>query len=187
MSVGLSIAGPHLQIMDFRKIKALIEVVTEKDIAELEVESSEGKIRIRRNTTQGLEQGPQPYVIVSSSALPAPAADATPALESSAPALPGAGPASAPASQPGKTEEEDLVVVTAPIVGTFYEASSPDAPPFVEVGDTVAAGQVLCIIEAMKLMNEIEAEAAGVIEKKFVSNAQPVEFGEALFAIKPDK
>ncbi len=171
--------------MDFRKIKALIEVVTEKDIAELEVESSEGKIRIRRNTTQGLEQGPQPYVVVSSSALPAGAAP--PALESAAPALPGADPASAPASQPGKTEEEDLVVVTAPIIGTFYEASSPDAPPFVEVGDTVAAGQVLCIIEAMKLMNEIEAEAAGVIEKKFVSNAQPVEFGEALFAIKPDK
>ncbi len=174
--------------MDFRKIKALIEVVTEKDIAELEVESSEGKIRIRRNTTQGpAEQGPQPYVIVSSSALPAPAAAGPPALESSAPPLPGPGPATAPAPQPAKTEEEDLTVVTAPIVGTFYEASSPDAPPFVEVGDTVKAGQVLCIIEAMKLMNEIEAETAGVIEKKFVSNAQPVEFGEALFAIKPNK
>jgi len=172
--------------MDFRKIKALIEVVTEKDIAELEVESSEGKIRIRRDTTRSrAEQGPQPYVVVSSSALPATAAP--PALESSAPPLPGAGPASAPASQPGKTEEEDLAVVTAPIVGTFYEASSPDAPPFVEVGDTVKTGQVLCIIEAMKLMNEIEAETAGVIEKKFVSNAQPVEFGEALFAIKPNK
>ena len=171
--------------MDFRKIKALIEVVTEKDIAELEVESSEGKIRIRRDTTRSrAEQGPQPYVVVSSSALPA---AGPPALESSAPSLPGADPAFAPASQPDKAEEEDLAVVTAPIVGTFYEASSPDAPPFVEVGDTVKAGQVLCIIEAMKLMNEIEAEAAGVIEKKFVSNAQPVEFGEALFAIKPRK
>ena len=174
--------------MDFRKIKALIEVVTEKDIAELEVESSEGKIRIRRNTTRDpAEQGPQPYVIVSSSALPAPAAAAPLALDPSATPLPGPGPVSAPASQPAKTEEEDLAVVTAPIVGTFYEASSPDAPPFVEVGDTVKAGQVLCIIEAMKLMNEIEAEIAGVIEKKFVSNAQPVEFGEALFAIKPNK
>ncbi len=174
--------------MDFRKIKALIEVVTEKDIAELEVESSEGKIRIRRDTTRSrAEQGPQPYVIVSSSALPAPAAAVPPALESSAPPLPGTGPASAPPSQPDKTEEDDLAVVTAPIVGTFYEASSPDAPPFVEVGDTVKTGQVLCIIEAMKLMNEIEAETAGVIEKKFVSNAQPVEFGEALFAIKPNK
>lgn len=170
--------------MDFRKIKALIEVVTEKDIAELEVESSEGKIRIRRDTTRSrAEQGPQPYVVVSSSALPA--AAAPPALESSAPPLPVAGPA--PPSQPDKTEEEDLAVVTAPIVGTFYEASSPDAPPFVEVGDTVKTGQVLCIIEAMKLMNEIEAETAGVIEKKFVSNAQPVEFGEALFAVKPNK
>ena len=170
--------------MDFRKIKALIEVVTEKDIAELEVESSEGKIRIRRNTRQGRgEQGPPPYVVVSAAGLPA--AAEPPAIESSA--APPAAAASSAAAEPAKTEEEDFVVVTAPIVGTFYEASSPDAPPFVEVGDTVAAGQVLCIIEAMKLMNEIEAETAGVIEKKFVSNAQPVEFAEALFAIKPSK
>ena len=169
--------------MDFRKIKALIEVVTEKDIAELEVESGEGKIRIRRYTRQSpAAQGPQPYVVVSSPGLPAPAADAPAALESSA-----APPAAAPAAEPAKTEEEDLVVITAPIVGTFYEASSPDAPAFVEVGDSVTAGQVLCIIEAMKLMNEIEAEAAGVIKKKFVSNGQPVEFNEALFAIKPNK
>lgn len=170
--------------MDFRKIKALIEVVTEKDIAELEVESGEGKIRIRRNTTQGpAAHGPQPYVVVSSPGLPA--ADAPAALES--PTSPAGGGPAAPAAEPAKTEEEDLVVITAPIVGTFYEASSPDAPAFVEVGDSVTAGQVLCIIEAMKLMNEIEAEAAGVIEKKFVSNGQPIEFGEALFAIKPNK
>ena len=172
--------------MDFRKIKALIEVVTEKDIAELEVESGEGKIRIRRNTRQSpAAQGPQPYVVVSSPGLPAPAADAPAALES--PTAPAGGGPAAPAAEPAKTEEEDLVVITAPIVGTFYEASSPDAPAFVEVGDSVTAGQVLCIIEAMKLMNEIEAEAAGVIEKKFVSNGQPVEFNEALFAIKPNK
>jgi len=177
--------------MDFRKIKALIEVVTEKDIAELEVESSEGKIRIRRNTTQALSApGPQPYVVVSSSALPGAALPAPlnappPALESSAQAPAGATPAATP--EPAKAEEDDLVVVTAPIVGTFYEASSPDAPPFVESGDSVKAGQVLCIIEAMKLLNEIEAETAGVIEKKFVSNGQPVEFGEALFAIKPNQ
>jgi len=171
--------------MDFRKIKALIEVVTEKDIAELEVESAEGKIRIRRDTARGqAAQGPQPYVVVSSSALPAPSG-APPALESSVSASAGAAPAATP--EPAKAEEDDLVVVTAPIIGTFYEASSPVAPAFVESGDSVTAGQVLCIIEAMKLMNEIEAEIAGVIEKKFVSNGQPVEFGEALFAIKPRK
>jgi len=171
--------------MDFRKIKALIEVVTEKDIAELEVESAEGKIRIRRDTARAQAvQGPQPYVVVSSSALPVPSG-APSALESSVSASVGAAPAAAP--EPAKAEEDDLVVVTAPIIGTFYEASSPDAPAFVESGDSVTAGQVLCIIEAMKLMNEIEAEIAGVIEKKFVSNGQPVEFGEALFAIKPRK
>lgn len=76
-------------------------------------------------------------------------------------------------------------MVTAPIVGTFYEAPSPGAPAFVEVGDKVEPGQVLCIIEAMKLMNEIEAEVAGVVAKRFVSNSQPVEYGEALFAIEP--
>ncbi len=172
--------------MDFRKIKALIEVVTEKDIAELEVESAEGKIRIRRDTARSqAEQGQQPYVVVSSSALPAPSGAPPPALEPSVSASAGAAPAAA--SEPAKEEEDDLVVVSAPIIGTFYEASSPDAPAFVESGDSVTAGQVLCIIEAMKLMNEIEAEIAGVIEKKFVSNGQPVEFGEALFAIKPTK
>ena len=78
-----------------------------------------------------------------------------------------------------------LVAVKSPIVGTFYEAASPGTPPFVKVGDTVQVGQVLCIIESMKLMNEIESEVAGVVVTKLVANAQPVEYGEALFAIRP--
>ena len=83
-------------------------------------------------------------------------------------------------------EDVDLVLVRAPMVGTFYEGASPGSPAFVEIGDNVRQGQVLCIIEAMKLMNEIESDASGVVVKRFVSNAQPVEYGEALFAIRPE-
>jgi acetyl-CoA carboxylase biotin carboxyl carrier protein len=97
-------------------------------------------------------------------------------------------PETPPPTKPDAPPEpaEELTMITAPIVGTFYEASSPGAPAFVQVGDRVEAGQVLCIIEAMKLMNEIEAEMGGVIVKRFVQNGQPVEYGEALFAIKAD-
>ena len=168
--------------MDLRKIKALIEAVTEGDIAELEVESKEGTVRIRRNSRS--EEGAAPYVVMSNPALP---------VQEAAPALaPHAEKAAVPASAPteGDTDsasdaDDDAEIVTSPIVGTFFESPSPDASAFVEVGDTVKAGQVLCIIEAMKLMNEIEAEVGGVIVKRFVSNAQPVEYGEKLFAVKP--
>jgi acetyl-CoA carboxylase biotin carboxyl carrier protein len=108
-----------------------------------------------------------------------------------APAAPTATPAAAHAPVvPAKTEAaapkpDNLVYVKAPIVGTFYESGSPGAPPFVSVGDHVKVGQVLCIIESMKLMNEIEADVAGIIEAKLVQNGQPVEYGEALFAIRP--
>lgn len=170
--------------MDLRKIKALIEAVTEGDIAELEVESKEGKVRIRRNPRDNSGPAP-PYVVMSPTALP-PGDSTVPPQERSSQLPPKSPPASEKAEPEAAEEPEDsLVMVTAPIVGTFYEASSPGAPPFVEVGDKVEPGQVLCIIEAMKLMNEIEAEVAGVVAKRFVSNAQPVEYGEALFAIEP--
>lgn len=103
------------------------------------------------------------------------------------------GPESSAAAQPAPAREEpppaaaaddSTTMVEAPIIGTFYEGPSPDAAPFVQVGDRVEPGQVLCIIEAMKLMNEIEADTAGVVVKRFVSNGQPVEYGEALFAIQ---
>jgi acetyl-CoA carboxylase biotin carboxyl carrier protein len=97
--------------------------------------------------------------------------------------IPAGGGAETPAAAAPAAEEE-LHIVKSPIVGTFYESSSPGAPNFVQVGDSVEAGQVLCIIEAMKLMNEIESDVAGVIEKRFVSNQQPVEYGEALFGIR---
>ncbi len=103
------------------------------------------------------------------------------------------GPESSAAARPAPAQEEpppaaaadaSTTMVEAPIIGTFYEGPSPDAAPFVQVGDSVEPGQVLCIIEAMKLMNEIEADTAGVVVKRFVSNGQPVEYGEALFAIQ---
>jgi len=104
-----------------------------------------------------------------------------------APAAHAANPVSVPTEEMEEEaeQEQNLVMVKSPIVGTFYEAPSPGAPPFVQVGDVVHPGQVLCIIESMKLMNEIEAEIAGTVVKKFVVNAQPVEYGEALFAVKP--
>ncbi len=98
----------------------------------------------------------------------------------------GGDPKPAPPPPSEADEDEGHTLVPSPIVGTFYESSSPGAPAFVEEGDKVAVGQVLCIIEAMKLMNEIESEVAGVVVKRFVKNAQPVEYGQSLFAIKPE-
>jgi acetyl-CoA carboxylase biotin carboxyl carrier protein len=92
----------------------------------------------------------------------------------------------APAQPPAADEDDGLVVIASPIVGTFYESSSPGSAAFVQVGDRVEAGQTLCIIEAMKLMNEIEAEVGGVVVKRFAKNTQPVEYGEPLFGIRPN-
>lgn len=167
--------------MNLDEIKDLIETVIAKDITEFEFDSGQEKIRICRGGRSN-PTPPPPYVIVTSpQAAGTPTVAQTPATNSAPPP-----PTSEKAEEkpsPDKVEEEGLHMVTAPIVGTFYESSSPGAPPFVEVGDKVEAGQVLCIIEAMKLMNEIEAETGGVIAKRFVSNGQPVEYGEALFAI----
>ncbi len=168
--------------MNLRQIKALIDTAIEKDIAELEFEKGDEKLRIRRFPRGGPSDNPNspPYVVVTSAPPSIGEAPQPPAV------APPSNPApAAPPEEPAE-QEEDLAMVSAPIVGTFYEASSPDAPPFVEVGDKVKSGQVLCIIEAMKLMNEIEAEIGGVVVKRFVSNAQPVDYGAALFAIKPN-
>jgi len=162
--------------MNLKEIKELIDTVTEKDIAEFELQRGNEKIRIRRSTA--INGAPQLIV-----------ATLAPGL---AMAAPGLGPAAAPAWAPPAAEipatlprqEEELHILKSPIVGTFYDSSSPGAAPFVQIGDAVEAGQVLCIIEAMKLMNEIEADVPGVIVKRFVANQQPVEYGEALFGIR---
>ncbi len=155
--------------MNLKEIKELIQVVIESGVAELEVTRGDNKVRIRRNanvTTQEIVVPAQAAAAASPAASPAPAATET--------------------TPEAAAEDENQQYVKSPIVGTFYEAPAPDAEPFVRVGDRVTPGQVLCIIESMKLMNEIEAEIAGTITAKLVENGHPVEYGEALFAIHPE-
>lgn len=147
--------------MDLRKLKKLIDLVEESGISELELTEGEEKVRISR--------------AIAPSAAPAVQYVAAPAA--AAPAASAAAPAAAAAP------ELEGKVVKSPMVGTFYRASSPDAKPFVDVGSSVSAGETVCIIEAMKLLNEIESEHTGVIKKIFVENGQPVEYGEPLFLI----
>jgi acetyl-CoA carboxylase biotin carboxyl carrier protein len=149
--------------MDLRKLKKLIDLVQESGIAELEITEGEEKVKIVR--------GGQVEVVP----VAAPPAAAAVVAAAPAPVPAGQGPA-APAAPEGH-------VVKSPMVGTFYRASSPDAEPFAEVGDTVKAGQTICIIEAMKLMNEIEADHDGVVKAILVENGQPVEYGEPLIVI----
>jgi acetyl-CoA carboxylase biotin carboxyl carrier protein len=163
--------------MNQKEIKELIEFLVEKDIAEFELERGDLKMRIKRGSEAHIS---------SPQASHAPAQYLVPSASASA-AYAGAAPTSAAApasSAPAPAEEEELHIVRSPIVGTFYEAPSPGAPAFVKVGDMVQAGQPLCIVEAMKLMNEIEADASGEIVKILASNSQPVEYGQPLFGIR---
>lgn len=155
--------------MDLRKLKKLIDLVEESGISELELTEGEEKVRISRNLPQTNTQ--VHYAPAPQYAMPA----AAPAAPTSAPAAPAE--AAAPAQVSGHE-------VKSPMVGTFYKAPSPDAKAFVEVGSTVAVGDTLCIIEAMKLLNEIESDKAGVVKAILVDNGQPVEYGEPLFIIE---
>jgi|SRR5690554_1025351 len=149
--------------MDLRKLKTLIDLVADSGIAELEITEGEGKVRIVKFSQTAQPVAPEPVAAVV--AAPAAAAPAAPAA-----------PAPAPAAPAGH-------VVKAPMVGTFYRAPNPGAAPFVEVGQSVKEGDALCIIEAMKLLNEIEADKAGVIKEILVENGEPVEYGQPLFVI----
>jgi acetyl-CoA carboxylase biotin carboxyl carrier protein len=162
--------------MTVDEIRELIALAAETGIAELEVQRGDNRVRIRRAafaTQQEFVLAPQSY--------PAPLA----APQSAPPATPAPVPAPSAHEAP-KEKPVDLtqVLVKSPIVGTFYDAPAPGAPPFVRVGDRVQPGKVLCIIESMKLMNEIESETSGIVESKLVMNGQPVEYGEALFAVR---
>jgi acetyl-CoA carboxylase biotin carboxyl carrier protein len=162
--------------MNLKEIKELFEFLKAQDIAEFELERGDVKIRIRRNVANA-STDPR-YLVVPSSA----PAVAAPGLAGSTPV---ASTPTAPTAPPVSEEpKEELHLVRSPIVGTFYEAPSPGAPPFVKPGDAVSVGQVLCIVEAMKLMNEIESDVAGEIVKKLVVNGQPIEYGQELFAIR---
>jgi acetyl-CoA carboxylase biotin carboxyl carrier protein len=165
--------------MNQKELKELIEFLIEKDIAEFELERGDVKVKIKRAGAHTVVYAsPEMHrPIAGSIQEPRQTSSAAPAVSSS-PASP-APVEAAPA--------EDLHVVKSPIVGTFYEAPSPGAPPFVKVGDTVEVGQVLCIVEAMKLLNEIESDVAGEIVKKMGSNGQPIEYGQELFTIRPKK
>jgi len=158
--------------MDLRKLKTLIDLVSESGISELEVTEGEGKVRIVKNAPPVYVQqtggyAPQIGAPAQTVALPTDAAAPAAATGAATPA------AAAPQGH----------VVTSPMVGTFYRAPSPGADPFAQVGDTVKEGQTLCIIEAMKLLNEIESDKAGVIKEILVENGQAVEYGQPLFVI----
>jgi acetyl-CoA carboxylase biotin carboxyl carrier protein len=164
--------------MTVEEIKELIQVVNESGIAELEVQRGENRVRIRRATAPASQE----FVLPHGSVM-APLSQVAPQPHSTA-VMAQAHPASTPI-QVSAVGEAERVYVKSPIVGTFYEASSPEAPPFVKVGDRVTPGQVLCIIESMKLMNEIECEVSGTLVAKLVENGRPVEYGESLFAVQP--
>ena len=158
--------------MDFDEITKILEMMREHELSEFELERDNFKLRIRKHAS-GHWTATAPYVPqaqVAGTSVPAPGVPAT------APPVP----------EPASSDEEmELAVVKSPIVGTFYRAAEPGAKPFVELGQPVRKGQVLCIIEAMKLMNEINAEVDGEVVKVYVENNQAVQYGERLFAIRP--
>jgi acetyl-CoA carboxylase biotin carboxyl carrier protein len=170
-----------------KDIEKLIDLLVEREISEFEMEKNGFRVRIRRGESHGSSPAP-----VTPAVVPVPVPTLIPAAPSAAPVSP---PSPAPAlAGPGTTDEstespgestEGLYIIKSPIVGTFYGSSSPNAEPFVNAGDVVRVGQVLCIIEAMKLMNEIESEVNGEVVRVYVENGQPVEYGQSLFAIKP--
>jgi len=156
--------------MDIKDLKVLVKMITDTDITEFEMESGEERIFLKR--------GSEPQVVQYQSA-PAPVYAAAPPAAAIHPAH-----AAAPASAPAAAEDEVGERVSSPIVGTFYRAPSPDSPPFVEVGQIVEKGQIFCIVEAMKLMNEIEAEYRCKIVKICRENAEPVEYNDTLFIVE---
>jgi acetyl-CoA carboxylase biotin carboxyl carrier protein len=152
--------------MDLRKLKTLIDLVQQSGIAELEITEGEERVRISRGTAGAQGAAPvQVYTLPAGGAAPAAAAPAAPAAEAEAPAVP------------------EGHVIRSPMVGTFYRSSAPGAKAFVEIGQAVKSGDTLCIIEAMKLLNEIEADQDGVVKAILMENGQPVEYGEPLFIL----
>jgi acetyl-CoA carboxylase biotin carboxyl carrier protein len=159
--------------MTIEEIKELLRIFNDSGVAELELQRGDNRLRLRRAGVN------QEYVVLPPGSGPAPGLGGPLAYPQVQP------PAVAGAAPKPLEAESGHALVKSPIVGTYYDAPSPDAAPFVRVGDTVEPGQVLCIIESMKLMNEIESEVAGVVAAKLVENGRPVEYGEALFSIRP--
>lgn len=175
---------------DIEEIRELIDMLTERDVAEFEMEKNGLRIRVKRGRILPEQaQVLNPLVSVAPlSVSPIPAVPSNPVVPVGHTVAPGSPEPSSSALEDESVmaeSAEDLYVIKSPIVGTYYAAATPNAPPFVKAGDMVEVGQVLCIVEAMKLMNEIESEIAGEIVKVYVDNGQPVEYGQSLFAIKP--
>ena len=157
--------------MDLRKLKTLIDLVSESSISELEITEADGKVRIVKASA------PAALPVVVAPPLPAPAAAV-------AAPVPAAAPGAAAAAAPAAAQPEEGKVVRSPMVGTFYRAASPGAKPFVELGEAVKEGTPVCIIEAMKIMNEIESDVAGTIARVLCENGQAVEYGQPLFILE---
>lgn len=160
---------------DVQEIQDLLDVLIEREITEFEFEKGGVKVRVRRGDARAETSNPASYVENSFLPPPPPPRPATEAHHS----------ASADVDTPSSESTDGQFIIKSPIVGTFFGAPSPNAPPFVKVGDKVQVGQILCIIEAMKLMNEIESEIAGEVVRVYVENGQPVEYSQSLFAIRP--
>jgi acetyl-CoA carboxylase biotin carboxyl carrier protein len=177
---------PSAAAADLSHLERMLAFMEQHGLEEFEYENAGLRVRLRKpsanmqhaatSPSRAFGKGPMspPEIIMGGSANPAAGSAAAPASSFEAPAAAG-------------TEAEDLHVVKSPIVGTFYECPSPGAPSFVKVGDQVTSGEVLCIIEAMKLMNEIESDASGEIVRRYIENGQPVEYGESLFAIRTSR
>jgi acetyl-CoA carboxylase biotin carboxyl carrier protein len=152
--------------MNLKEIRALLDLLREYGLTEVEIERSGERVRVRREAAAAAPPGPAPAAAAPAMAAPA-------------------GQAAQAAGAPPDDRRRHLVTVEAPMVGTFYRASSPDADPYVREGDAIKEGQVLCIIEAMKLMNEIESKVSGRVIRVLAENGQPVEYGQPLFLIEP--
>jgi acetyl-CoA carboxylase biotin carboxyl carrier protein len=169
--------------LNLKELKEILQILDEKEITEFELEEEGIKLRIRKAPASSRDNGTRGAVETTSALAAAPPAE--PRAPKDVPAGVAAPSAGAPAAPPAAAADPSLVLVKSPIVGTFYRSPDPSSPPFVSVGDRVRVGQVLCIIEAMKLMNEIEAEIEGEIATILHENGQPVQYGEPLFAIRP--
>jgi acetyl-CoA carboxylase biotin carboxyl carrier protein len=168
--------------MNLKELRELIEFLIDKDIAEFELERGDVKVRVKR-AGESHSTADARYIALH----PAPTA---PVVLANGGAVVASAPVTSPSSAPAPKESapaEELHIIRSPIVGTFYESPSPGSPPFVKAGDAVETGQVLCIVEAMKLMNEIESDVAGEIVRKLASNGQPIEYGQQLFEVRPRK
>jgi acetyl-CoA carboxylase biotin carboxyl carrier protein len=171
------------KVWGLKEIEQLIDVLIDRQVTEFEMEQNGAKVRVKRhNYPVSNPVAPEAYLSVPAAPTlsPAPASPSSPAPEPPPVAEP------LTAETPAESTE-DMYVMKSPIVGTFYAAPAPNAPPFAKVGEVVQLGQVLCIIEAMKLMNELESEVAGEIVRVYVESGQPVEYGQSLFAIRPSR